>query len=106
MLVRFLSSETGEIMMFSDTARALLRTAGKATTARGTFTREEMVPAALALRKAYGTPDTPPAEGEAKAEGEEAVSMNRRAWPLIDMLERSAGGDHDANIVWTATADF
>jgi hypothetical protein len=40
-------------------------------------------------------------------EGDEApVALGPRAWPLIDMLERTARGDADANIVWEAAADF
>ena len=34
MLVRFLSSETGEILMFAEAARTLLQAIGKETTAR------------------------------------------------------------------------
>jgi hypothetical protein len=86
MLVKFVSSETGELMMFADMASTLLRAVGKETGRRGTFTREEMLPAAKLLR--------------------EAVALGPRAWPLIDMLERSSKGDAHANIVWEAAADF
>ena len=108
MLVTFTSSETGELMMFADAAGTLLRVVGKETTRRGAFTRDEMLPAAKLLHDAV-------ARGEAVAtgkktdqeEGEEApVALGPRAWPLIDMLERTARGDTDANIVWQAAADF
>ena len=46
MLVKFLSSETGELIMFSEAAGPLLRAIDKECTARGTFTREQMLPAA------------------------------------------------------------
>ncbi|MGE5386166.1 MAG: DUF1840 domain-containing protein [Betaproteobacteria bacterium] len=105
MLVRFLSSETGEIMMFSDTARILLSALGKRCSAKGTFTREEMLPAANALRQTFESDEAPAQDGGDAAE-ERPVGMNRRAWPLIDMLERTARGDDDANIVWRASADF
>ena len=42
MLVRFDSSETGEILMFADAAKDLLQAIGKETTARGAFTQAEM----------------------------------------------------------------
>mgnify|MGYP001409884257 CR=1 FL=1 len=106
MLVKFISSETGELMMFADMAAQLLRAVGKESGRRGTFTREEMLPAAKLLREAV-------ARGEASAEktddddGKEApVTLGPRAWPLIDMLERSSKGDAHANIVWEAAADF
>jgi hypothetical protein len=38
--------------------------------------------------------------------GEQPVSLGPRAWPLIDMLERTAKGGAHANILWEATADF
>ena len=108
MLVTFTSSETGELMMFADAAGTLLRAIGKEATRRGAFTHDEMLPAARLLRNAV-------AHGEAVAagkkvdqeEGDEApVALGPRAWPLIDMLERTARGDADANIVWEAAADF
>lgn len=52
MLVKFISSETGELMMFADMAAQLLRAVGKETLRRGTFTRDEMLPAARLLREA------------------------------------------------------
>ncbi len=111
MLVRFMSSETGEILMFAEPARSLLQAIGKATTARGTFTREEMPAAAAALRAAVARATAPPAvedDGDEDAWGkaEPVVVLGQRAWPLIDMLERTAQGGAKANIVWEASADF
>lgn len=34
------------------------------------------------------------------------VAISQRAWPLIDMLERTSKGGPKANIVWEAAADF
>lgn len=59
MLVRFLSSETGEILMFAEAARPLLQAIGKETTARGTFTQAEMADAARRLSEAVKNADTP-----------------------------------------------
>lgn len=108
MLVRFLSSETGEILMFSEPARILLQAIGKATTARGTFTREEMSGAAAALKAAVARTEAPPTDQDDEASGQDAqpVVLGQRAWPLIDMLERTAQGGPKANIVWEASADF
>ena len=107
MLVTFTSSETGELMMFADVAGPLLRAADKETTKTGTFTHDEMLPAAQLLRaavargEAAGTP-----AAEADESGEVPVTLGTRAWPLIDMLERSSKGGPKANIVWKAAADF
>ncbi|WP_153146966.1 DUF1840 domain-containing protein [Dechloromonas sp. H13] len=106
MLVKFLSSETGELMMFADVAGTLLRAVGKETTRRGTFTRDEMLPAAQLLRAAVARGESGAQAEEVDEGGEPPVALGPRAWPLIDMLERSARGDAQANIVWEAAADF
>lgn len=112
MLVRFLSSETGEILMFADAARPLLQVLGKATSARGTFTQAEMASAAQTLRDAVkraDAPPPPPDEDERDKTGkkkEPVVAMSQRAWPMIDMLERTSKGGPKANIVLEASADF
>lgn len=109
MLVRFLSSETGEILMFAEAARPLLQAIGKETTARGVFTQKEMAGAAQALREAVQRAEAPPQEDEFDEAGkkkEPVVAIGQRAWPLIDMLERSSRGGAKANIVWEASAAF
>jgi hypothetical protein len=110
MLVRFISSQTGELLMFAEAARPLLQVLGKATTARGTFTQPEMAPAAQALREAVMRAEAPPPDhdelDETGKKKEPAVAMSQRAWPMIDMLERTAQGGAKANIVWEASADF
>ncbi len=108
MLVTFVSSESGELMMFAEVAGTLLRAAGKEATRRGTFTRDEMQPAANRLRQAVARSGGEGSDGAAAAEaGEEPpVALGPRAWPLIEMLERTAKGGAGANIVWEAAADF
>ena len=110
MLVKFNSSETGEILMFGKVALDLLRLAGKDVEAgQGAFLLAEMLPAAQNLRaavseqaeKAASTADE--GDDEVKNEEEKAVQpgLAQRAWPLIDMLERTARcGDQAANILW------
>lgn len=108
MLVKFTSSETGELLMFADAAHQLLTAVGKECTARGTFTPEQMMPAAAALRRAVeGGKAAPSGKVDETPENERPVALGQRAWPLIEMLERTAtkGGEH-ANIVWEAPKDF
>lgn len=106
MLVKFVSSETGELMMFAEFARQLLGAAGKETCRRGTFTRDEMLPAAQRLRAAVARGESSDEPLAAEDGEEQPVALGPRAWPLIDMLERTARGDAQANIVWEAAADF
>lgn len=109
MLVRFDSSETAEILMYADTAKMLLTAVGKETSARGTFTQPEMLPVATALREAARQAAEPPEEeDEDGKDGKKKppVSFGQRAWPLIDMLERTARAGPEAWVVWEASADF
>lgn len=111
MLVRFYSSETGELLMFAEAARTLLQAIGKECTARGTFTQAEMAGAAAALRLAVKGAEAPPpddedVEDEGVRKKEPVVAIGQRAWPLIDMLERSSRGGPKANIIWEAASDF
>jgi hypothetical protein len=110
MIVRFVSSETAEVLMFAESARTLLQAIGKETTARGTFTPEEMPKAAQALRDAIQRAAVPRQdEDEELLEGkkkEPVITLGQRAWPLIDMLERTGKAGPKANIIWEAAADF
>ncbi len=110
MIVRFVSSETAEVLMFAESARQLLLAIGKDTTARGTFTPEEMPRAAQALRDAVQRAAVPPQDDDEEVlEGkkkEPVISLGQRAWPLIDMLERTGKAGPRANIVWEAATDF
>lgn len=111
MLVRFVSSETGEVLMFAETARTLLQIIGKDTTARGVFMPGEMQPAATALKEAIrrAAASEPAAAEDDAEEGkkmEPVIALSQRAWPLMDMLERTARSGPEANVVWEATADF
>jgi hypothetical protein len=110
MLVQFVSSETGEVLMYADVAKVLLQAMGKECTARGAFLPEQMLPAAQALREAVKRSEAQqPVEDEDEEDGkkkEVVVGLRQRAWPLIDMLERTAKAGREANIVWEAAADF
>jgi hypothetical protein len=111
MLVRFESSETGEVLMFAETAKTLLQAIGKETSARGTFTPAEMVPAAEALREAVKRAEELQPEPEEEPEADKKtkappVGLRQRAWPLIDMLERTARSGPESHIVWEAAQAF
>lgn len=111
MLVSFESSETGQFVMFAESARLLLQAVGKECTARGVFTQPEMAAAASVLRQAVESAKAVPrVDDKENAEEERAkepvVALGQRAWPLIDALERTSRAGSDASIVWQAAKDF
>ncbi|MCE1181579.1 MAG: DUF1840 domain-containing protein [Rhodocyclales bacterium] len=107
MIVQFDSTETAEVLMFAEVAKVLLTAVGKECTARGVFTQSEMLPAAMALREAVRQAGKPVEDDEEEDKKKPPViSLGQRAWPLIDMLERTAKSGPDASIVWEAAADF
>jgi len=104
MLITFTSKSAADVPMYLENAKALLAIVGKPlepSDPRGILTAEE-VPAALAKLKSAA--DASRRAGKEHPEHEEdpgqpmAVGLAQRAFPLIDMLERAAGEDHD--VMW------
>lgn len=113
MLVTFTSSETGSFLIFSDAVRPFLKAIGKGCTARGVFAKAEMLPAVAALERylqeiAVASGDAPEAEDADKdvPAMTRPVSPTSRAWPLIDMLTRSAQSKKESHVMWEAAGDF
>lgn len=109
MLIRFYSSATGELLMFAEVAKNLLQMIGKETTARGAFAQPEMQAAADMLRQAVQNEAPAPLPDDDEDEEravERPVGLNSRAWPLIDMLERTGRAGPKANIIWEAPSAF
>ena len=111
MLVKFISSETGEMVMMAETARPLLQAMGKACTARGVITKAEMPLAVEALKRylaaqAGQEPQLSEAEEAEIPPMARPVGMQQRAWPLLNMLGRTARARKESHIVWEAAADF
>jgi len=111
MLVKFISSETGEMVMMADVARPLLKAMGKCCEARGVISKGEMLDAAQALKHYV---DQGSAEEHLPTEEEEAeippmarpVGLHQRAWPLLNMLQRTAQSRKESHILWEAAANF
>lgn len=103
MLVVFSSSAYGDITMFGDVAKTLLKILGHSGTIPGALYAED-VPAALErLKQAIKTgriessdEDTPKSDNN-EDEGQH-VDLATRAWPLIEMLESAAG--ENCNVMW------
>jgi len=117
MLVKLISSTSGEVIMFSEHARLLFEAIGKECTARGVFSKEQLPEAISALRRAVADEKQMTERGDGKIqiedepdkdvdrqETEEAVSFKQRAIPLIRLMEftKNEGGF----ILWESSADF
>ncbi len=86
MFVNFHSNATGDFTMFGEVAVSLLKKMGHSGTVPSAILPEDIP---LALERLKATLDTGPAD-TTDVEGEEPiVSLSRRAYPLIKMLEAS-----------------
>ncbi|HEX5356276.1 MAG TPA: DUF1840 domain-containing protein [Aquabacterium sp.] len=110
MLVKLRSAATGDLLLTGDLAKALAKVLDKRFDAPGILEPQSM-PVALEVLKAL--PDESPTAG-ASADGggdaapreepasvsfqDEAVSLRKRAWPLIKMIEEALAADKP--IVW------
>ncbi|HQC80434.1 MAG TPA: DUF1840 domain-containing protein, partial [Accumulibacter sp.] len=108
---KFISSTSGQIMMFSPVARQLLEILGKDCDARGVFTTEQLPDAIRRLRQASATPDnqaqaSPPAGSEAEGgdSGEPPVGLGQRAFPMIELFERTLADE--GYVLWEAPGSF
>lgn len=106
MLVKFNSSTSGQIMMFSPAARQLLEILGKQCSARGVITSEQVPGAIERLRQAVSAGDRSSADDGKDDSGEDqpAIGLAQRAFPFIELLEWTR--KEDGYILWEATKDF
>ena len=96
MLYKFKSSATGDLIMLQANGFAVLQIIGKDDgAATGIITPEHMAAAIAALKAAiaHQEAEQQAAIALAKAQGDvppsfEAVSLRKRAWPFLEMLER------------------
>jgi hypothetical protein len=110
MLVKFVSSTDGAMLMFADVAAPLLRFLGKTPAPRGVFAADE-VPRLLAALVALhdGTPGGALLDGDAHAAREAAahevpVSLRQRVAPMIELLRHTAA--HEGYLLWEAPPGF
>mgnify|MGYP000261060064 CR=1 FL=1 len=111
MAVKFKSQATGDLVMVQAHALALLKVIGKADAGKGILEPADM-PAALVTLRALpdgvdassaaqdGSPQDPLGEPAAEPVGfqDETVSLRKRAWPLIKMIEEAQAAGKP--IVW------
>ncbi len=109
MPVKFKSQATGDLVMVQAHAAAVLRVLGKSAEGQGILIPEDM-PAALLVLKALPDKVEPPPvdphadgadEPQARSEPafqDETVSLRKRAWPLVKMIEEAQAAGKP--IVW------
>jgi len=111
MLVKFISSTSGQIMMFAPVARQILEILGKDCNARGVITSEQ-IPEAINLlrlaasdsrRQSEGITPQPSDDRDGKDEAP-PVDLSQRAYPLIELLDWTH--KDDGFILWEAAKDF
>lgn len=110
MTFKFKSQATGDLVMVQAHADALLRLIGKSATSSGVLVPEDMAAALLVFKSL--SDDAQRGSPENKQEGaaddkasppedsfaDEAVSLRKRAWPLIQMIEKAHAAGKP--IVW------
>jgi hypothetical protein len=104
MLITFHSKAYGDITMFGDVAKKLIKLMGHSGTVPSAILSED-VPQALSRLKAgverargqQPNGAAPPGAGDAD---EPPISLATRAFPLIEMLEAAA--DQECDVMWSS----
>jgi uncharacterized protein DUF1840 len=98
MLVRF-RSNAGDMTMFGDVALELIKMMGHSGTVPSAILARDIPPALERLKRAVAAapPPLPPSD-DAEREDGPRVSLQQRAFPLIELLERCAKNGWD--LMW------
>ena len=106
MIYKFKSKAAGDVIMMKANGDQVLRVIGKTPGGQGIVTVDELPAAIAALEAAIGSGvgggDPTPAEGgddeQRDTAAAELVSLQRRAWPLLEMMKASLAAR--ADVVW------
>jgi alpha-beta hydrolase superfamily lysophospholipase len=105
MLYKFKSQAAGDLIMLEPNGRRVLEIMGKDAGPTGIILPEQMPAAINALTAAITREEAEQqaAIADAKAKGGvvprfEAISLRKRAWPLVEMLQRCA--KENAPVTW------
>lgn len=105
MLYKFKSPAAGDLIMLEPNGRRVLEIIGKNPGPTGIILPEQMAQAQEAIQRAVEDEEAQQkaAIADAKAQGKpaptfEALSLRKRAWPLLEMLQRCAKAK--APITW------
>ncbi len=112
MLYKFKSKAAGDVIMLGPQGDQLLRLLGRSPADKGIFEVEAMPALISTLQSAIEAEDAAREEASASSASQanpalqepevrgDAVSLRRRAWPLLEMLRRSHAARE--SIVWGA----
>lgn len=105
MLYKFKSKAAGDLIMLEANGRSVLQIIGKDTEPTGIILPEQMPAAVLALSAAITAEEALQRAALAKAQAKghapprlEAISLRKRAWPFVEMLQRCA--KEGAPVTW------
>ncbi|MCR5866592.1 MAG: DUF1840 domain-containing protein [Aquincola tertiaricarbonis] len=107
MIYKFKSKAASDVIMMGPNGDQVLRLIGREPSAKGILEVADMPAAVAALRAAVEEEDArrqaaaePDAEADDTPRGsrEGVVTLRQRAWPLIEMIERSQRAD--VPVVW------
>ena len=98
MLIRF-KSEVGGFTMFEDVAVKLIRLTGHSGSVPGAIAADDLPRSMQRLREALALEPKDPQADDEDGDGDNAsVSMHRRAFPLLDLMQRAA--DEGCAVSW------
>ncbi len=99
MLVKFDTTDAGQILMFGDVAVTLLKMMGQTGVVPGAILAADIPPALDQLKKNVAAQAEHPRARPGDEKEEPNVSLRQRAVPLIQLLERAANTGCD--VTWT-----
>jgi hypothetical protein len=93
MIYKFKSKAAGDVIMLQPHGDQLMRLIGREPAAKGIIETADMPAAIRALQEAAAQAQSP-----TDSDGERAVGLKQRVWPMIEMMKRAhAAGEP---IVW------
>ena len=105
MLITFKCDAYADIILFGDVAKRLLKMMGHSGTVPSAILAED-IPVALdrlkraieAEKSTFAAPPEPAGDTQSGDQGEEAVSLEYRAFPLIELL--TAAAKKNCDVMW------
>ena len=102
-MYRFKSKADGDLIMLAPVGDQLLRIIGREPAAKGIIEAAALPQAIAALEQAIAAAERSRADGRKVDEdddgaGANAIGLQQRAWPLLEMMRRSLA--ERADIVW------
>jgi hypothetical protein len=100
-MYRFKSKADGDLIMMAPVGDQLLRIIGREPAAKGIIEVAALPQAVAALEQAIAVAERARSDGrkvDADDDGANAIGLQQRAWPLLEMMRRSLA--ERADIVW------